>query len=312
MSNQQPSPPNQPVDPGSSRKFFSAEFNGARFGSFQDLKLPRFIELFKELEEFSTAYGQQVASGEGWPETYPWPLDALHTNTRIWEYPFALDALRRFAAPGARILDIGSALTFFPSFLASSGYEVVASDIDPAMESSFRQLQPGLRALLGPKALERIAYRREDVTRLSLEDHSIEAVTNISVLEHLPFEALERAIIEIRRVLVPGGLFICTLDTWMRGGPRTAHHSPLDQQEFEAFMTSMLDHFELLDRPRITVPRDLITNLHCPLPTSSYNAAAATARRIRPFKALRALFNRPEPTPLEWSVFGTALESSST
>lgn len=287
-------------------------FRGARFASHVDLDTPRWRELFDDAQRYSDRYLAVARESGCWPSDYPWPPDALHCNTRIWEYPFVIDAIERFAPREATILDIGSALTFLPAYLAAKGHRVVASDIDPRMP---RWFGPLAKALEGEQLwpADKVTYECLDVTRLDAAAGTFDVVTNVSVLEHLPMATLAAAARAIRGVLRPGGILVCTLDCWI-DGQRSDHHHPLDQDEFEAFTDLLLEEFELIEGPQIRVPNDLITNDVFPRSITNHRVPAANESPLRRCdrylrRVAKAVLGRRELPGLQWCVFGMTLRN---
>jgi SAM-dependent methyltransferase len=284
--------------------------SGARLGRLSEFDDPGFRTLLRQLVDYSDGYVAGFVQSPQFPKEYPWPRDALRCNTRLWEYPFAWHAIRRWAPENGAVLDIGSALTFFPSFLAHHGYSATASDRDRRMLAWMDRGRPNIGREFGREVLDRLSYCIEDVTSLSMDDEVFDVVTNISVLEHLPMSILSRAVGAIRRVLRPGGLLVCTLDVWI-GGHRSPEHHPLDVGEFKAFMDAIEEHFTLVEPPAVTLPSDMITNRVYPRELAA-DGAKPRRRRLRPLRALRALVDRPEAPPLEWAVFGFVARKDAT
>jgi SAM-dependent methyltransferase len=299
---------------------------GARFGRLCDLAAPRYFELLAELERYSDGYLRQAHECGKWPVDYPWPTDSLHCNTRLWEYPFVVDSIRRFTSAGARLLDIGSALTFFPSFMAAQGCAVTASDFDVRMPQWFAAIAEGSR-FESPEVLRRLTYRQSDVTALEFDDDSFDIVTNVSVLEHLSCELLHKAVVGIRRVLRSDGLFVCTLDCRLSGIGTPEHH-PLDDAEFADFLDVLFEHFEPVERSSYQIPSGLITNRRFPRalaargftpgdrgplpPLADRNIVRrdtlpgqSPLRRLK--HAVKSVLGMPAAEVFEWCVFGIAL-----
>lgn len=281
-------------------------FEGMRYGCFADLADHRWRECFDELDRFSHAYLTAAHERGVWPSDYPWPVDALHTNTRLWEYPFVWDVVRRHVAPSSRILDVGSALTFLPPFLARSGHAIVASDVEPRMKTWARELWDGLRDHEVWRGIthDDLDYALADVTRLPFAPDSFDAVTNVSVLEHLPPAAMAQAVEAIARVLKPGGLLICTLDCWLRGEPMV-NHTPLDGTALEAYLHTVGRWFRLVEEPTLRHPADLITNRHYPRDVGRPfrprpQMATGIGSRVR---TALDIFRSTAP-PLEWCALG--------
>ena len=94
--------------------------------------------------------------------------------------------------PDAAVLDGGCGTGTNSVWLAKRGFKVTGADF-----SEFA---------LSEAEGEGIDYRREDLTALSLEDASFDAVICIGVLMHIP--DVEKALQELVRVLRPGGYLI--------------------------------------------------------------------------------------------------------
>lgn len=103
-------------------------------------------------------------------------------SEREIEYAFLFNHLH--LSPGYRCLDVGAGRSGLALVLAHCGYSVTAIDIQP----------------------EHPWVTEGDVTQLPFNDNNFDAVIAISSIEHIPDS--DRAIEEILRVLVPGGLVI--------------------------------------------------------------------------------------------------------
>ncbi|MFW5636886.1 MAG: class I SAM-dependent methyltransferase [Thermodesulfobacteriota bacterium] len=121
----------------------------------------------------------------------------LHPGKR-WEYPWALE--RAGLKPGEKVLDAGCGASIFPAYLADQGYRTTACDLD--------ELPAGLQYLHGGG----VDYGRADLTRMSYAADVFDAVFCISVIEHLPREAMDAAMNEFHRILRPGGRLLLTTD----------------------------------------------------------------------------------------------------
>jgi SAM-dependent methyltransferase len=118
--------------------------------------------------------------------------------TRCFEYSSVLELLQKRRM--GRVLDIGSLRSPFPLFLASEGYEVVATDIDADLSYQ--------REWARHTAQDTVAdfyVAMQDATALGFEAGSFDAVTCISTVEHLPGEGDRLAMQEFARVLRPNG-----------------------------------------------------------------------------------------------------------
>lgn len=88
-------------------------------------------------------------------------------NERIVEVPFVHRALAGLAL-GSKILDLGCSESILPMQLATLGFDVVGVD--------FRRY---------PFQAENLIYQSVDVTSMPFEDESFDAVTSISMFEHV-------------------------------------------------------------------------------------------------------------------------------
>ena len=176
----------------------------ASLSDFQDPSwLSRFEQLSREQEEF-LRYEHVFRSAN-----YKWPRDPLHNWSRVWEYPYAFEHLRALGrAPGIaqgaplQLLDVGSGVTFFPFALAKLGWHVVCSDIDPVAKEDLEKA-----AAVVPHAPGAVSFRMTDGSTLPASDAEVDAVSCISVLEHVPEPA--SVIGEMARVLKPGRIHHC-------------------------------------------------------------------------------------------------------
>jgi 2-polyprenyl-3-methyl-5-hydroxy-6-metoxy-1,4-benzoquinol methylase len=141
---------------------------------------------------------------------YFWPANALHTWSRIWEYPYVYYHLRNWHSgwKSGRIpvvADVGCGVTFFPFPLARLGCHLICADPDPICEKDLN------RAILNiPQSPGKMDFRRIDSTSLPFESQECDAVYCISVLEHIPDFTI--TVQEIARILKPGGVFLLTID----------------------------------------------------------------------------------------------------
>jgi SAM-dependent methyltransferase len=132
-------------------------------------------------------------------EVCRWPFRKL-------EYSFALDALLDHLKPGDRFLDAGCGVTPFAHVLAGQGFQAEACDGDRRLIEALDRLRP--ERIYGST----VAYAAQDLTSITYPDAAFEAISCISVLEHIPAPLDQKAIRELLRVLKPGGLLILTVD----------------------------------------------------------------------------------------------------
>jgi SAM-dependent methyltransferase len=125
---------------------------------------------------------------------------------RKMEYSFALDVLLEHLKPGDRYLDAGCGVTPLCQVIAARGVQTDACDVD-------RQLIDHLRALNTEFIYGcRVTFSCQDLTRTTFADATFDAISCISVLEHIPAASDQLAIMELLRILKPGGILVLTVD----------------------------------------------------------------------------------------------------
>jgi 2-polyprenyl-3-methyl-5-hydroxy-6-metoxy-1,4-benzoquinol methylase len=153
------------------------------------------------LEKFADRF---LESTPHWANKYPWPIDPVHCWFRPFEYPYVTAHLPERSL----ILDVGTAVTFFPLYLSSLGHRIIATDSDPRMPTFWaamcRSLPEDWQSL--PHNVE---YRNSDAYQIPVSE-KVDAVTCISVLEHVPDPP--RLLTEMLSKLKSGGTLILTMD----------------------------------------------------------------------------------------------------
>jgi len=146
---------------------------------------------------------------------YKWPRDPLHTWSRVWEYPYAYYHLKKWCTDSnseraLHVVDLGSGVTFFPFSVARMGYHVTCVDIDPIVEKDLLLAIENVDHSPG-----KIDFRLYNGADLPFSDRELDVVYCISVLEHI--QQFEQTVLEIARILRPGGLLALTFDLDLRG-----------------------------------------------------------------------------------------------
>jgi 2-polyprenyl-3-methyl-5-hydroxy-6-metoxy-1,4-benzoquinol methylase len=146
------------------------------------------------------------------PYAKRWVADPLHQWSRAWEYPFVVHWLRdhlRAAGEGARALDAGSGITFFPFLLAKEvpGLRVLCVDQDASLDPLYQ----GVRH----PAAQRVAFLHNGLDDIAAPNEHFDAIYCVSVLEHTGnYPAI---LDEFRRLLKPGGRLVVTCDVSLDG-----------------------------------------------------------------------------------------------
>ncbi len=109
--------------------------------------------------------------------------------------------VRRHLAPGAQVLDWGTASGHFSYFLTRAGFRATGFDFDGVSQAGW--LDGPYERYVGGSPAEPV--------HLPFADAEFDAVASIGVLEHVRETGGTEAasLSEIRRVLRPGGVFLC-------------------------------------------------------------------------------------------------------
>ena len=141
----------------------------------------------------------------GWPRDEREVWDELAGGydraLRIFDGPYARvrQQLTQDLGGTGRVLEVAAGTGLFTATLAASASHVVATDFSPEMVQR-------LRARVEAEGLENVDGRVEDATALSFSDASFDAVVCANALHVMP--SPERALAEMKRVLVPGGKLV--------------------------------------------------------------------------------------------------------
>lgn len=157
--------------------------------------------LLRMLEAFNRTNGASANLPEiqQYLQVCRWPFRRL-------EYSFALEALLRHLRPGDRYLDAGCGVTPLAHVLAGLGVSAHACDSDGRLIDQLCQLNPD--RIYGTPVI----YGIQDLTATSYSDATFDAISCISVLEHIPAPDDQKAICELLRILKPGGILVLTVD----------------------------------------------------------------------------------------------------
>lgn len=250
-----------------------------------DLDTPECRELLRILEREQEQFLLRENAFRS-PE-YQWPRDALHTWSRVWEYPYVYFHLQQRLAKqrvDSRLLvvDVGTGVTFFPFAVANLGFDVICTDIDPICVRDLRRAVEVIAPSVG-----RVKVQQIERGVLPIGDAQADVVTCISVLEHIP--DFQRTIAEMGRVIKPGGLLLLTIDLDLRGdseiGP--GKHRELIQWLDSQFLPACAD---------TTVhPGDLLTTTNSLYPIQIRSGMRRYKFQMK--QKLRACIGR-QPSPL--------------
>ena len=148
------------------------------------------------------------------------PASALALRPfRIWEYAWLYKALG-LSRGGIDVLDLGGPASHICLLAALAGCRVTSLDINPAFVQASQEAARSLR-------IAGLDARVGDMRDLSqFADGSFDAVISCSVLEHLTEQDQETALLEVGRVLKPGGRVALTFDFGPAAPGGNAHLPP--------------------------------------------------------------------------------------
>lgn len=142
------------------------------------------------------------------------PLPRLST-TRQWEYPWVWERLREMKPQS--VLDCGCGGSMFTVKLAQSGYHVRGLDHFDTKDQPGYGIPFKHRQRYGSL----VNFIDGDMANIPVSDNTFDAVTCISVMEHIVAHGQgdasvhRRCLSEMKRVLRPGGVLIVTNDTFI-------------------------------------------------------------------------------------------------
>lgn len=118
------------------------------------------------------------------------------SNPLFESYQFALD---QFGAKDD-VLDIACGDGYGCRILAPKVHQVLGVDINQPLIAANQENNP----------VKNISYQVGDCFCLALPDGAVNGATAMELIEHLPVDKVENFVREVRRVLKPGGSFICS------------------------------------------------------------------------------------------------------
>ena len=294
------SPTDRPATPEEDRRFLEGGYARASY-----VRSALWDSVYRELESLSRQF-VSAAWREG-SQGYFWPLDPLHWWSRTWEYPFVAWHLRQgrrgaAAVTPRRLLDVGSAVTFFSYHLLREGFDLTCLDANDTMPGHFERVGRLVTPALWSGAMPK--YVVADARDTKLSSSSFDAVICVSVLEHIP--GWQDALREMMRVLAPGGQLVLTLDV-----KRNETSSGLSEAELGELLGLLDGQCELTTHREVRPPEDAIDTLGAPMPTPppprDLSSGPSLARRlVRGTRAtVQRLRHRMEGRPPEnIAIFG--------
>ena len=143
-------------------------------------------------------FRELVARGEGNGSWGP----QFGSLAGVRQYRRLYRMVRRHLAPGAQVLDWGTASGHFSYFLTRAGYRATGFDFEGVSQAGWLD-EPYERHVVGASP--------PDPVHLPFADAAFDAVASVGVLEHVRETGGDESasLAEIVRVLRPGGVFLC-------------------------------------------------------------------------------------------------------
>ena len=164
----------------------------------------------------------------------PWTRNVQVIYEHLHRYWFAASL-----AAGRRALDVGSGEGYGTAILASAAVSAVGIELD---EATVRHSAANYEA-------PNLEYRRGSALELSeFSDGEFGLVVCFEVIEHITEQ--EQVLDEIKRVLAPDGILLCSTPDRVAYSEKTGFENPyhlreLDQDEFTALLNGRFEHLRL-------------------------------------------------------------------
>lgn len=201
--------------------------------------------------------------------------------------------------PNARMLEVGCGRGYTAAAFAGAGAaEVTGVDLDVLADAVPEELRVVQEVLAAGRP---VTLADGDLRALPYADGSFDAVTSLTVLEHV--DDVSRAFAELRRVTAPRGLAYHGIDPWF--GPAGGHslctldfpwgHVRLEEEEFERYLRELRPHeaAEALDQHRNAFQRPRLTlgQIGAAARAQGFELLAAWHTRLAAFDPHRAWFS---------------------
>jgi SAM-dependent methyltransferase len=240
--------------------------------ALSDLQTKEWKDLFAFLEKEQAIFQEKATALLS--KDYPWPRDPLYNFSRVWEYPYIFHHILKLKDEGligmdARIVDLGSGVTFFPFCISKLGFNVICLDNDPVCE---RNMQGAIKALALDNA--HLCFKLSSDKAIPLTDKSADIIYCISVLEHV--NEFEPLIDEMARILVDGGFLLLTIDIDLLPDvkPSAKRFSEFGIKRFYALMSYLQRHFDIYYPEKTIHPSDLLHSGVGPFPLKNIQGMA--------------------------------------
>ncbi len=144
---------------------------------------------------------------------------AYSSKAHLWNNYQDLELVKKLSPPSKKVLDFGCGIGIQSFLLSDAGYKVIGLEtvLDKSLEGFLKaKARPHIQTrdksmsrvwqLIKRKAPE-IEFKIYDGSHIPYNNNTFDVVFSYAVLEHIPKNEVPSILIEIWRILKPGGLF---------------------------------------------------------------------------------------------------------
>jgi SAM-dependent methyltransferase len=144
-----------------------------------------------------------------------------------------IDEFLGMLKPDARLLDAGSAFGRDTNYIYSKGYDIQGMDLSEPLINRAKELYPSL------------TFNVADIRATGYKDEQFDGIWCNATLLHLNDEDMQKALLELKRIMKPGGILAASLKKG-EGTQEFVESFTSDSERFFNFQTheSFLDHLK--------------------------------------------------------------------
>lgn len=217
--------------------------------------------------------------------------NVFNLGTRGWEYPWVMEQITTNVSKNARILDCGCGTSLFPLKLSEMGYDVYGLDFFKKSVQKDYGISPTHRRKYGNK----VTFIDGDAHKIPFESKYFDVLTCISVMEHIVIEHKTnpqyhiQCLKEMKRVLKPNGLLICTYDTFLNQKVVFGDINGWSGEGWHYLHDIEILNMKLLKSDQVVTKEDILSNEDAfyICPKDFFNYGYGTGFNIKPKKYYR-------------------------